>query len=93
MSVKVSKSPQNMDKNGKKIYISFQKMFFEGVRPIPDLSKRLVTSILLIHNSKCIENLVILFQTIYSNIRKCPKNMGKMGKMANKIDILLKDIF
>ena len=58
-----------------------------GARPTHELSKRLVTSILLINISLCKQNLVVLFQTICINISKCPKNSDKMGKTAKKLTI------
>ena len=72
-----------MDKIAKKIDISFLKnLVFDGAITTPDLSKRLITSILLINNNLFEENLVILFQLISINMSKCPKNRGNMGKTA-----------
>ena len=67
-------------------YIIFLMFFFKVARLTPDKSKGLVTSILLIDNSLCKENLVVLFQTISINMSKCPKKTWvKRVKMAKKI--------
>ena len=79
-----------MDKYSKKSIYIFFNCFFERARPKPDQSKRLVTIILLIYNSLCKENLVILFLTICNNMSECPKNIGKTGITAKNVHVLKK---